>query len=115
MSAFTWLCDYSSWRGRQGLTLGIGIAEHPLPELSRVENVLNADVTRGPITGLLVSSFHGGDVPSGREGHVGDLVLALCLVGRVFALVQGLRGGVCEESSPGVGAGPILLDGFVEA
>ena len=115
MSAFTWLCDYSSWRGRPGLTLGIGIAEHPLPELSRVENVLDADVTRGPITGLLVSSFHGGDVPSGREGHVGDLVLALCLVGRVFALVQGLRGGVCEESSPGVGAGPILLDGFVEA
>jgi len=94
--------------------LGVGIAEYPLPELSRIENVLDADVTRGPITGLLIT-FHVGNVPSGGEGHIGDLVLALCLVGRVFVFVQRPRGGVCEDGSPGVSAGPILLDGLVEA
>ena len=69
-----------------GLTLGVGIAEYPLPELSRNENVLDADVARGPITGLLVT-FHVGNGGSGGEGHIGDLVLALCLVGRVFLVV----------------------------
>ena len=100
--------------GGAGLTWGIGIAKHPLPELSRVENVLDADVTRGPITGLLLP-FHIGNVTSGWEGHVGDLVLALCLVGRVFIFVHRSRSRVCEDGSPGVGTSPILLDGLVEA
>ena len=94
--------------------MGLGIAEYPLPELSRIENVFDADITRGPVTGLLLS-FHAGNVTSGGKGHVGDLVLALCPVGRVFVFVQRLHGGVCEDGTPGVGAGPILLDGLVEA
>ena len=69
-----------------GLTWGVGIAEYPLSELSRNENILDADVARGPITGLLIT-FHVGYGPSGGEGHIGDLVLALCLVGRVFVFV----------------------------
>lgn len=95
-------------------TLRISVAEHPLPELFRVDDILDADVTRGPIAGLLIP-FRVGNISSGGEGHVRDLVLALCLVRGVFVVVQGFRGGVCQESSPGVGACSILFDGLVEA
>ena len=106
-----------AWRrnGRAGiLTLGIRVAEHPLPELFRVEDILDANITRGPIAGLLLS-FHVGNDSSGGEGHVGDLVLVLCAVRGVFVVVQGFHGGICQDGPPGVGAGPILLDGLVEA
>ena len=103
-----------SGEGPRKQTLGIGVAEHPLPELSRVEDILDADVTHGPVTGLLFF-FHVGNVSSGREGHVGDLVLALYLVRGVFVLVQGLRSGVCHKRAPGVGPSPLLLDGLVKA
>ena len=115
------LCSYyknvsipgDGWDERR-LTRGISVAEEPLPELSRVEDILHADVTRGPSTGLLVS-FRVGNDSRGGQRHVGDLVLALCLVRGVFVVVQWFRGGICQDGSPGVGAGPILLDGLVKA
>ena len=101
--------------GSAGLTLRIGIGEDPLPELSRVEDILDTDAARGPIAGLLVC-LRAGEVPRGGKGHVGDLVLGFCLVGRVFILLYKLcRGGVCQDRPPGVGAGPILLNSLVEA
>lgn len=36
-------------------TLRISVAEHPLPELLRVDDILDADVTRGPSAGLLIA------------------------------------------------------------
>jgi hypothetical protein len=107
---------YRSGRG-WGLerTWGVGIAEHPLPELFRVEDILDADVARGPVAGLLVSLRRSGDRSGSgeRHWHTSELVLALCLgpVGRVLVVVQRLG----EDRSPRMRPGPVLLDRLVHA
>ena len=96
-------------QGEIRLTLGRGIAEYPLTGLSSIENVLDTDVTHRPIMGLLLS-FRTGNVTSGGEGHVGDPVLALCLIKHIFSSVQRLHSGVCEDGIPRGGAPFFLMD-----